>query len=108
MGTAWNRCSTTQSWEQDRFVRMGSAHTSGILKGIYVNLNVPSRAIWRQGNARVTLTQQTTYPNTGDTTLVLNSDPTERFAIALQYLAGQANEQSFASMESLRDHHTEA
>jgi hypothetical protein len=53
-------------------------------KGIYVNLYVPSRVTWRQGNARVTLTQQTTYPDTGDTTLHLKLDRAERFTVALR------------------------
>ena len=53
-------------------------------KGIYVNLYVPSRVTWRQGNARVTLTQQTTYPNTGETTLQLKMDRAERFTVALR------------------------
>jgi hypothetical protein len=53
-------------------------------KGIYVNLFVPSRVTWRQGNARVVLTQETQYPNTGETVLRLKMDRTERFMIALR------------------------
>jgi DUF1680 family protein len=53
-------------------------------RGIYVNLYVPSRVTWRQGNARVTLTQQTTYPAVGETTLHLKMDRTERFTVALR------------------------
>ena len=30
--------------------------------GVYVNLFVPSRVTWKQGNARVTMTQETNYP----------------------------------------------
>jgi DUF1680 family protein len=52
--------------------------------GIYVNLYVPSRVTWRQGNARVTLTQQTTYPAVGETTLHLKMDRAERFTVALR------------------------
>jgi DUF1680 family protein len=51
---------------------------------VYVNLYVPSRVTWRQGNARASLTQTTGYPNTGDTALHLNLDRTERFTIALR------------------------
>ena len=36
-------------------------------KGLYVNLYVPSRVTWRQGDARVTLTQETQYPTVGET-----------------------------------------
>jgi uncharacterized protein len=53
-------------------------------KGIYVNLYVPSRVTWRQGNARVTITQETSYPNIGETALRLKMDRTERFVIALR------------------------
>ncbi|WP_263352984.1 beta-L-arabinofuranosidase domain-containing protein [Acidicapsa acidisoli] len=53
-------------------------------KGIYVNLYVPSRVTWRQGNARVTLTQETSYPNIGETALRLKMDRSERFVIALR------------------------
>jgi hypothetical protein len=49
-----------------------------------VNLYVPSRVTWRQGNARVTMTQQTTYPNNGETTLHLKMDRAERFTVALR------------------------
>ncbi len=53
-------------------------------QGIYVNLYVPSRVTWRQGNARVSLTQKTEYPNNGETALQLKLDRTERFTIALR------------------------
>jgi DUF1680 family protein len=53
-------------------------------KGVYVNLFVPSRVSWRQGNARVMLTQQTNYPNTGETALHVKIDRAERFLIALR------------------------
>jgi DUF1680 family protein len=53
-------------------------------KGVYVNLYVPSRVSWRQGGARVSLTQQTLYPNVGDTTLHLKMDRSERFLVALR------------------------
>jgi len=53
-------------------------------KGVYVNLYVPSRVTWRQGNARVTMTQSTSYPNTGETALQLKMDRAESFTIALR------------------------
>jgi len=52
--------------------------------GIYVNLYVPSRVTWRQGNARVEMTQLTSYPNLGQTALHLKIDRAERFSIALR------------------------
>jgi DUF1680 family protein len=53
-------------------------------KGVYVNLYVPSRVTWRQGNARVTMTQMTSYPNNGETALHLKMDRAERFSIVLR------------------------
>jgi DUF1680 family protein len=53
-------------------------------KGVYVNLYVPSRVTWRQGNARITLTQQTSYPSIGETALQLKMDRAERFTVALR------------------------
>jgi DUF1680 family protein len=61
-------------------------------KGIYVNLYVPSRVSWRQGSARVTMTQQTSYPNLGETTLHLKMDRAERFAVALRVPAWAGNQ----------------
>jgi DUF1680 family protein len=52
--------------------------------GIFVNLYVPSRVSWRQGSARVSLTQQTNYPAVGDTALHLKLDRSQHFAIALR------------------------
>ncbi|GAC1355389.1 MAG: glycoside hydrolase family 127 protein [Acidobacteriaceae bacterium] len=53
-------------------------------KGIYVNLYVPSRVSWMQGGTRVSLTQETSYPKTGETGLHLNMERPERFAVALR------------------------
>ncbi|HUZ97147.1 MAG TPA: beta-L-arabinofuranosidase domain-containing protein [Edaphobacter sp.] len=53
-------------------------------KGINVNLYVPSRVTWQQGNARVSLTQQTQYPANGDTSMHLAISHPERFAVALR------------------------
>jgi uncharacterized protein len=52
--------------------------------GINVNLYVPSRITWQQGGARVSLTQQTLYPNNGDTAMHLTLSKPERFTIALR------------------------
>jgi DUF1680 family protein len=53
-------------------------------KGVYVNLYVPSRVTWRQGSARITMTQMASYPNNGEATLHLKMDRAERFSIALR------------------------
>jgi hypothetical protein len=53
-------------------------------KGINVNLYVPSRVTWQQGSARVSLTQQTQYPSSGDTSMHLALSHPERFAVALR------------------------
>ncbi len=53
-------------------------------KGLYVNLYVPSRVTWRQGDARVTLAQETQYPTVGETSLKLTMDRQERFVVALR------------------------
>ena len=52
--------------------------------GVYVNLFVPSRLTWKQGDARVSLTQKTSYPNVGETALQLELDRPQRFTIALR------------------------
>jgi hypothetical protein len=52
--------------------------------GINVNLYVPSRMTWRQGNVRVSLTQQTQYPANGDVSMQLALSRPERFIIALR------------------------
>ncbi len=53
-------------------------------KGLYVNLYVPSRVNLQQGSARVTLTQETQYPTTGEASLKLTMDRQEHFVIALR------------------------
>jgi DUF1680 family protein len=52
--------------------------------GINVNLYVPSRVTWRQGSARVSLTQQTQYPANGDVNMHVALSHPERFTIALR------------------------
>jgi len=53
-------------------------------QGVYVNLFVPSRVTWKQGSARVSLTQETQYPNVGETALKLKMDRAQRFTVALR------------------------
>jgi DUF1680 family protein len=53
-------------------------------RGVYVNLFVPSRVSWKQGSARVSITQQTSYPNSSETTLHLKLDRAEKFVVALR------------------------
>ncbi len=53
-------------------------------RGVYVNLFVPSRVTWKQGGAQVSLTQQTSYPNSNETSLRLKLDRPERFLVALR------------------------
>lgn len=53
-------------------------------RGVYVNLFVPSRVSWRQGGARVSLTQRTSYPYANETSLELKMDRAERFVIAVR------------------------
>ena len=52
--------------------------------GINVNLYVPSRVTWRQGSARVSLTQQTQYPSNSDVSMHVALSHPERFTIALR------------------------
>ncbi len=66
-------------------------------KGIYVNLYVPSRVSWRQGGARVSLTQETSYPTSNETALQVKTDRPERFTIALRVPAW-AGKQSMVSV----------
>jgi DUF1680 family protein len=52
--------------------------------GVYVNLYVPSGVSWRQGNARVSLLQNTSYPYTPETSLEVRTDRPESFDIHLR------------------------
>ena len=52
--------------------------------GINVNLYVPSRVTWRQGSARVSLTQQTQYPSNSDVSMHVALSHPERFTIGLR------------------------
>ena len=52
--------------------------------GVYVNLYVPSKVTWRQGGTRVSLTQQTQYPKSPETSLSIQMERTEQFTVALR------------------------
>jgi uncharacterized protein len=53
-------------------------------RGVYVNLFVPSRVTWKQGGAQISMTQQTSYPNSNETSLQLKLDRPDRFLVALR------------------------
>jgi DUF1680 family protein len=53
-------------------------------RGVYVNLYVPSKVSFRQGSARVSLSQQTRYPAESETSMQLTLDRTERFTVGLR------------------------
>jgi DUF1680 family protein len=53
-------------------------------RGVYVNLFVPSRVSWKQGSAQVSITQQTSYPYSNETSLHLKLDRPEKFVVALR------------------------
>jgi DUF1680 family protein len=53
-------------------------------QGVAVNLYVPSRVSWRQGPASVSLTQQTSYPASNESTLQLKLDRALRFSLSLR------------------------
>jgi hypothetical protein len=50
-------------------------------ENIYVNLYAPSRVTWSHADARVTLTQRTSYPNNLSSQLEISSDKPARFVI---------------------------
>ena len=52
--------------------------------GVYVNLYVPSRLTWKQNGTRSTLVQTTQYPYQPETTLTLQMEKPESFAIYLR------------------------
>jgi DUF1680 family protein len=52
--------------------------------GVYVNLYVPSRLNWKQNGTRCTLVQNTQYPYQPETTLTLQMEKPESFAIYLR------------------------
>ncbi len=54
------------------------------LDGVYVNLYVPSQLRWKQNGTRCTLVQNTQYPYHPETTLRLQMEKPESFAIYLR------------------------
>jgi len=68
---------------------------------LYVNLYVPSKATWRQNGARCTLTQHTSYPYSPETSLALQLDRPETFAILLRVPAW-AGPKTFVSVNGKR------
>jgi DUF1680 family protein len=52
--------------------------------GVYVNLYVPSQLKWKQNGTRCTLVQQTQYPYRPETTLSLQMEKPETFAVYLR------------------------
>ncbi len=52
--------------------------------GVYVNLYVPSQLTWKQNGTRCTLVQNTQYPYHPETTLSLQMEKPESFAIYLR------------------------
>ncbi len=53
-------------------------------QGLAVNLYTPARVTWKQGSARVTLTQSHSYPLNGDITFAIGTDRSERFKLQLR------------------------
>lgn len=49
--------------------------------GLYVNLFLPSRVVWDQGETSVSLTQTTSYPEQGSTRLTVRMDQPTEFAL---------------------------
>ena len=69
-------------------------HISAYYRGkrsVYVNLFLPSRLSWLQGDTQCTLTQQTTYPEANTTRLELAMARPENFAICLRVPAWAAS-----------------
>jgi uncharacterized protein len=58
--------------------------------GVYVNLYVPSQLNWKQNGTRCTLVQNTQYPYQPETTLSLQMEKPESFAIYLRVPAWAA------------------
>ena len=52
--------------------------------GLYVNLYVPSRLIWKQGDTRCSLLQETDYPAGNGVTLTMTTAPSTEFTVYLR------------------------
>lgn len=59
--------------------------------GLYVNLAVPSEVEWQHGDQKVMLTQQTTFPETDETTLRLHLERPAEFALRIRVPAWSNN-----------------
>ncbi|MGD0632261.1 MAG: beta-L-arabinofuranosidase domain-containing protein, partial [Terracidiphilus sp.] len=53
-------------------------------RGIYVNLYVPSRLTWTQGNSRISLTQLTSYPHQPTTQITISTNKPSAFPVYLR------------------------
>jgi uncharacterized protein len=53
-------------------------------RGVYVNLYVPSKVSWKQGSASCVLTQETKYPVVPETSIALQLDRPQAFAVMLR------------------------
>lgn len=65
-------------------------------RGVYVNLFVPSRVKWTTGGARVSLTQQTSYPHHPTTQITIATDKPAAFPIFLRIPAWAGAKSSVA------------
>jgi DUF1680 family protein len=64
--------------------------------GVYVNLYVPSRVTWTQNNARISLTQQTSYPHHPTTQITVSTDRSSAFPVYLRIPAWAGPKTSIA------------
>jgi DUF1680 family protein len=53
-------------------------------RGLAVNLYHPSRVSWKQNGANITLTQSTSYPDSGEVVLQISTDRNRSFPLALR------------------------
>jgi DUF1680 family protein len=65
-------------------------------RGIYVNLYVPSRVTWTQGNSRISLTQQTSYPHRPNTQITVSTEKSSAFPVYLRIPAWSGPKTSIA------------
>lgn len=65
-------------------------------EGMYINLYTPSRVTWNHGNARITLTQRTSYPYHLSSQIDVTADKPAAFAIFLRIPAWAGPQTSVA------------
>jgi len=70
-------------------------------RDLYVNLYTPSRVTWNRGDARIALTQRTTYPSNLSSTIEVSADTPETLAICLR-IPAWAGPKSRAQVNGLR------